>query len=212
MTHTHSKLTVPIHGFADFFYPGEQYTHNLYNNDWFYVDELDPTAWRAQLSGYPAGVAHVFLPEFVRGTKKPEDRERPELAESLFAMCATSDVNCSAAYLERGAVQQWWAVRERADIADARFVGYWRDDCPVQALTERALASAYLRESAAVIPVTNRLPGAADVRVRMDMGALGFGADATVTDLRTDETLSIEGGVVVARVGGRSYTYLVIER
>ncbi len=212
MSHSHSKLTVPIHGFADFWYPGEQYTHNLYNNDWFYVDALDPTAWRAQLSGYPSGVVHVFLPEFVRGTKKPEDRQRPELAEGLFAMCATSDVNCSAAYLEPGAVEKWWAVRERADIADAQFVGYWREDCPVEALTERALASAYLREEAAVTPVTNRLPDPADVRVRLDPDALGIGANATATDLRTNEALSIEDGVVTARVDGRNYTYLLLER
>ncbi len=212
MTHTHSKLTVPIHGFADFFYPGEQYTHNLYNNDWFYVDDLDPTAWRAELSSYPSGVAHIFLPEFVRGSKRAEDRDRPELAESLFAMCATSDVNCSAAYLERGAVAEHWAVREAAGIADAEFVGYWREDCPVEALTERALASAYLRDDTVVIAITNRLPDAADVSVRIDVQALRLTAGATATDLRTDRQLPIEDGVVTVPVGARNYTYLKIGR
>jgi hypothetical protein len=148
----------------------------------------------------------------VRGSKKPEDRERPELAESLFAMCATSDVNTSAAYLEPGAVAQWWAVRERADIADAQFIGFWRDDCPAEALTDRALASAYLGDDAVIIAVTNRLPEAVDVRVRVDLEALGPGADATATDLRTEETLPFEGGVVSVPVGARSYTYLEIVR
>ncbi len=210
MTHCHSKMVVPIHGFADFFYPGEQYTHQLYGNHWFYVDDLDETAWRAQLSSYPSGVAHIFLPEFVRGTKQPEDREHPEYTESLLAMCATGDVNCSGNYCNLEAMAEWWAVRERTGIVDAQFVGYWRDDCPVRALTERALASAYLRDDAVVIPVTNRLPDAAEVRV--DVSGLGLDADATAVDLRTGEALAIEGGEMTVPVGGRNYTYVTVER
>lgn len=212
MTHNHSQLLVPVHGFADFFYPGEQYTHRLFNNRWFYIDDLDPTAWRAEMSSYPSGVAHVFLPEFVRGSKDPTDDDTPVYSESLLAMCAVSDVNCSGAYMNNDAMAQWWAVHEATGIVDARFVGYWREDCPVAALTDRALASVYLRpDGAAVLAIANRLPDAAEVQVRIDFAALGLDpATATATDARTGATLTIADGVLTVPIAGRNYTYVTV--
>jgi len=209
MTHCHSRLVPPVHGWADFFFPGEQYTHRIYGNRWYYIDDLDESAWRCELASAPSGVVHVFLAEFVRGSKDKTDYDHPEYTESLLAMASVNDALCSAAYCNRKTIEQYWALRKRLAFTNAEFIGHWRPDCPVKAETERALAAAYVMPGRALVPVVNRLPETATVSVKADLAALGLAGQAVkVVDERTGESLTIEGGAFSVGIKGRNFTYV----
>ncbi|NLY00532.1 MAG: hypothetical protein GXY83_30930 [Rhodopirellula sp.] len=210
MTHSHAKLVPPVHGFADFWLPGEENTHQLRGNKWWYIDTLDDVAWRVEYAGQSSGVVHEFLPEFIRGTADKTDADGPQPSESLLAMCAVTDVNTTGAYMNRAAMGEWWGLRKRLGLIHADFIGYWEDQCPVRTATEKALVSVYKAPGGRlVVPITNRLPNPVEVTVAVDLNALGLeGKTITAVDERTGKPVELKGGTFTVLVQGRNYTFI----
>ncbi len=212
MTHCHSKLVPPVHCFADFLWPGEEYTHWLYGNPWYYIHDMPEVDYRVQLSGKSSGLVHVFLPEFQRGSRNPSELDQPQPTESLLAMCAINDVNTSAAYMHAPSMEEWWGIRKRLRFNEAEFVAYWREGCPVRATTDGAFASAYRWPGRAAVAVANRLPQGQNVSIHVDLERLGLkGQTMTATDERSGKTVSIEDGRLVVPVKGRNYTLVSLQ-
>lgn len=213
MTHAHSKLVPPVHCFADFFWPGEEYTHRLYGNEWYYIKDMPEEDYRVQLSGHPSGLVHVFLPEFARGTKNPDDTKQPQPSQSLLAMCAVNDINTSASYMHLPSMEEWWSLRRRLEFNRAEFTAYWRENCPVRAMSERTLASIYRWPDRVVVAIANRLPDDADVIVSVDLDDLGLAnRDITAIDERTGKPAQFSNGHLVVPVKGRNYTFISLNR
>jgi hypothetical protein len=211
LTHAHSKLTPPFHCFADAFYPGEEYTHRLYNNKWYYIADMPEVDYRVQLSPLPSGMVHAFLPEFWRGSKNEEDIKVPGPTESLLAMCAVNDVNCTAAYMHGPSMEEWWGLREKLGVKNASFSAYWRPNCPVKVVSpEEARASVYTwqKKHGAVVLVANRRPEDAEVTVQVDLKALGLSLTVSAVDERTGKRLALKAGRLTVPVKGRNYTYV----
>ena len=124
-------------------------------------------------------------------------------------MTSVSDLLCSAAYCNRETIEQYWAVRKKLDLANARFIPYWRPDCPVKALTDCALASVYVLKDRAVIVAANRLREPCSVRVKIDPTALGLRAAALrAVDERTGSPVQLVDNVLSVDVKGRNFTYV----
>jgi len=210
MTHCYSKLVPPVHCFADFFWPGEEYTHRLYGNKWFYMDTMDELDYRVQLTNNTSGLVHVLLPEFQRGTKDPTDIEHPQPTESLLAMCAVNDVNTSGSYMHKPTMSAWWGLRGRLGLNEADFTAYWREDCPVKAAGD-ALASLYLWPDRAAVAIANTSPDEAQVTVEVNLDALGLGGEIAGVDERTGAQLPVQGGRFTATVPGHSYTFVSLK-
>jgi hypothetical protein len=208
MTHAHARLVPPVHCFADFWLPGEENTHQLRGNKWWYIDTLDDVAWRVEYADHSSGLMHVFLPEFMRGTSDATDLERLQPSESLLAMCAVTDVNTTGGFMNRDAMGDWWGLRKRLDLIDAEFTGYWEAHCPVKTATPRALASLYkTRSGNVVIPLANRLPKTTEITVTIDLKALGLeGKAITAVDERTGKPLHLRDGTFTVPVQDRNYT------
>ena len=209
-THAHAKLVPPVHCWADFWLPGEENTHFLRGAKWWYIDTLDDVAWRVEYHGSSSGLVHQFLPEFVRGTKDKRDLDGPQPSESLIAMCAVTDVNTTGGYLNIDAIGNFWELRDRLDLITAEFTGYWEPACPVKAITDKALASAYTTHGGvSVIAIANRLADADTIEVRLDLKALKLRADAVkAIDERTGKTLSVAESLLAVPVPGRNYTFV----
>lgn len=206
MTHAHAKLVPPVHGWADFWLPGEENTHNLRGNKWWYMDTLDDLAWRVEYQGHSSGLVHHFLPEFKRGTKDPTDLDGPQPSESLLAMCAVADVNTTGGYLNMEAIGNFWGLRKRLNLIDADFTGYWQPACPVRAVTRKALASVYkTKGGVTVIAIANRL--ADDTTVEVDLKSLKPRAVKAV-DERTGNAATLKGNLLAVPVKGRNYTFV----
>ncbi|MBT4814247.1 MAG: hypothetical protein HON70_01030 [Lentisphaerae bacterium] len=212
MAHAHDNLVLPYHGFADLFFPGEQYTHQLYKKPFFYLEELDPVAWRVELGSKSSGVNHVFLPEFVRGSGDPMHRKIPGPTESLLAMTCTHDLVTSAAYCHDPTVEEYWGIQIRTglDQDNTRFVGYWEDGCPVSTTGKATRASVYLPEGKpVVIAVANTGPEMTTTKLTIDRKALGLGdGPVAATDERSSRTLVWQDGLLLCPVEGRNYTFV----
>ena len=213
MAHAHDNLVLPYHGWADMFFPGENYTHQTYKKPYFYITELDPHAYRLELSGKASGVNHVLLPELVRGSGDPQHRKVPEYTESILAMCLVSDLVNSAAYLHDPSVESYWGWRMRLGIEDdaTRFVGYW-ENCPVRALPETVWASVYFPpDRAPVIVLANRANEEVKAKVTVDLQALGLAGKALAArDERSGKDLPVDGHALSVPVGGYNYAVVTV--
>ncbi|MDP7253065.1 MAG: DUF6067 family protein [Planctomycetota bacterium] len=208
MTHCHSKLVPPVHCFADFFWPGEEYTHRLYGNRWYYTDTMDELDWRAQLNSNVAGLPHIFLPEFKRGTKDPTDINQPQPTESLLAMCAVNDINTSAAYCHLPTMIDWWSLRKKLNLNSGKFIAYWREDCPAKAINKKARASVYLWPKRAAVALANISPQKQSVKCKLDLEKMGLAAKVKAVDMRSGKSLEIKDGVIETPIAARSFTYV----
>ncbi len=211
MSHAQSRLVPPVHGFADFWYPGEELTGHLAKDPWYYVDGLAEQAWRAEYRSEASGVVHVFLPEFWRGSGKREHVEQRQPTESLLAMAAVNDVNVSSAYASREAVGEYWGLRGRLGLVDADFVAYWRSDCPVRALNKYGRASVYRTKRGPVLVVANRDPSAGRIDVQLGLEQMGIAGVVRARDERTGRKLAVQGNRLSLTVDPRSYTYVSFE-
>ncbi len=210
-THAHAKLIPPVHCFADMWYPGEELTGRLFGNRFYYIKDMDPDVWHVDYRGDTSGIAHYFLPEFIRGTKDKTDDKQPQPTESLIAMLAVNDIDSSSSYCHKPSFSEWWGLRKKLGLLDSEFIGYWRRDCPVKAITPAALASVHLTPSGVVIPIANRNSKATVIRVRLDLDWLGFkGGRVTAADARTGKQLSLRGNVMEVPVKGYNYTYVTV--
>lgn len=215
MAHSHDNLVLPYHGFADLFFPGEQYTHQLYKKPFFYLEELDPLAWRVELGSKASGINHVFLPEFVRGSGDPNHRRIPGPTESLLAMTSVHDVVSSAAYCHDPTVEEYWAIQIRTglDRDDTRFVGYWREDCPVSSPDKAIRASVYLpKDKPAVIALANTNAETITAQLKIDRKVLGLNEGTiTATDERSGKTLTLRDGLLQSPLPPRNYTLISLK-
>ncbi|MBT3289886.1 MAG: hypothetical protein HN380_21260 [Victivallales bacterium] len=212
LTHEHNKLVPPVHAWADFWWPGEELTNDLYKKKWFYMEDLDDVAWRVEYSSTASGLEHVFLPEFGRGTKDPDDLTQAQPSESLLAMCAVNDVNCSGSYMNAQAMETFWALRDELGIADCPRKLYWEGDCPAKALTASALASVYLSERGPVLAIVNRQPEETVVELKLDLTGLGLapGRALVAHDARRAVQIPLKGTVLHVPVAARNYTFVSI--
>ncbi len=210
MSHAHTRLVPPVHGFADFWYPGEELTSPLRRSPWLYIDGIEDEAWRVEYRSASSGIIHIFLPEFWRGSGDPKHLETRQPTESLLAMTAVNDVNVSSAYTNPEAVGEYWGLREKLGLIDAEFVGFWRPDCPVRALAPDARASLYRTKQGPVLVVASRATIAKRVDLRLDLAALGLAPGAQARDARSGEKLALDGERLSVPLTGRSYTYVTL--
>ena len=132
--HAHNRFIPAVHGLADVWYPGEEYSHALAKNpEHFYCEEVSPEVYQATL--YPAArgccvmmmtvleALHWHHPADVSGRKNDEPNTLSFLTPSLL-----HDTTVTALYTHRPTVGRWWGVRTETNLAAADFHGYWFDN------------------------------------------------------------------------------------
>jgi hypothetical protein len=210
MSHAHTRLVPPVHGLADFWYPGEELTNALRKDIWLYSDVVDDDAWRVEYRSASSGIVHIFLPEFWRGSGDPKHLETPQPTESMLAMAAVNDVNVSSAYTNPEATGEYWGLRKKLGLIEAEFVGHWEPGCPVRALQPEARASVYRTKKGPVLVVASRAAKPQSIEVQLDRAALGLGASVEARNVRTSEKLALTGDRLSVPLAARSYTYVTL--
>jgi Family of unknown function (DUF6067) len=150
------------------------------------------------------------LPEFWRGSGKREHLDQAQPTESLLGMAAVNDVNVSSAYANLEAVGEYWALRERLGLIESEFVGHWRPDCPVRALSPEARASLYRGARGAVAVIANRAATEKTVEVRLELQALGLEGGVVARDERRGKPLEVRGDKLAISLGPHSYSYVTL--
>ncbi len=213
-THAHDTLVLPYHGFSDMFYPGEQYTHFLYKNPFYYIKDLEQETWRVELSGKASGINHIFLPEFIRGTKDKNDYNRPELTESLIAASLLNDIHMSGCWNNREAVEEIWKLKKRTGIDrdEAEFIAYWRKNCPVKSSTPEVKVSVYLLPGKAALIISNFNEKPQTAKLRVNLRKLGLKTPLAAIDERTGMKYSVNNGEFSVPVKGWNYTIVTLKK
>ncbi|MFW6155695.1 MAG: glycoside hydrolase domain-containing protein, partial [Armatimonadota bacterium] len=188
MNHAHSRFYPPIHGFGDYWFPGEQYTTRLGEDIWYYTDRIPPEVWQIELNSQVRGVGISFLPEFGRGTDDKYQREAPAPSKALLAACMVHDVPCSGHWIHPKEIEKVWELYDRHWLSDATFFGYWNADCPVS-VEPPLRASAYVTDDATVVVVSNLTPQPAEGTLRFngEERDVSVGARDYVVEVKRDE-------------------------
>jgi len=212
MAHSHDNLVLPYHGWADLFFPGENYSYQTYQKPYFYISELDPLAYRVELASQASGLNHVLLPQFERGSGDPQHRKVPEYTESLLAMCLVNDVVASAAYLYDPAVEVYWERRMRVGLEDdaTDFIGYWEPNCPAHTHAANVWVSVYRPpDGSSVLALVNRNEMPIEVPVRVNWKTLGLNPGNTIiTDEVAQASLVLTDGKMNVAIKGYNYALI----
>ena len=227
MAHDQNRFCPVYHGYADWWFPGEQY------NDAFakfgplgLMDGTIPVEqFRVECAGERAsGVPGILLTQFLRwGFKRdpgywgasnlkaePTAEQKNAAADSVIARCAVEGVEFLASWEMKDAAPEWWKLRARLGLgaARARFLPYWRPGCPATTSTEQALVSAYAFDGQrAVLAIANPQPAATSVEIAVDLAALGWppGAEPLLTDERTGSGIPWNNGQFTVPLTARNY-------
>jgi hypothetical protein len=96
-----------------------------------------------------------------------------------------------------------WKVWDEFGIGGARMIGYWSPDCPVKTDNKDVLATAYVKEGAALVALASWAAEPVQCRLRIDWNALGidsgkarFWAPA-ITDFQPGTTFEPKDSIAV---------------
>ena len=78
----------------------------------------------------------TFLP------RKRKFNGDPEWAERTLAVCLVHDVPVSAGWIDAKTVDRWWVIKEKLELWNAKFTGYWFDGA-AKGFSEGLLSSRY---------------------------------------------------------------------
>jgi hypothetical protein len=99
-----------------------------------------------------------------------------------------------------------WKVWDEFGIGEARMIGYWSPDCPVRTDSKAVLATAYVKDGAALIALASWASGPVSCRLRIDWSGLGIDSQKAIlsapaiadfqpgTTFRPDDAIPVEPG------------------
>ncbi len=228
MAHDQNRFCPVYHGYADWWFPGEQYDDVCAKQGPFaLMDGTIPVEqFRVECVGERAsGVPTVLLTHFLRWSFKrdpgywgatnlnapPTQEQCNAASESVIARCAVEGVEFLASWEMKDPAVAWWKLRARLGIGSpqARFLPYWRPGCPATSGTDKALVSAYAFDGKlAVLVIANSLDKDTPVEVTVDLAAIGWPArtEPLLADERTGAAITWNNGQLTVPVKGMSYT------
>ncbi|MFN6016309.1 MAG: glycoside hydrolase domain-containing protein [Verrucomicrobiota bacterium] len=233
MAHDQNRFCPIYHGYADWWYPGEQYNDICAKEGPFALIDgtISPEHFRVESAGAQAsGVPSVLITDFVRWAFKrdpgywgfsnlneaPTTEQKNDAADSVIARCAIEGVEFNASWEMKDQAPEWWKLRARLGIGSpqARFFPYWRPACPAKTSTEKALVSAYAFDGQrAVLVIANTASNEMPVEVSVDLAALGWpsGSEPVLTDERTGASILWNNGQFTIPVRARNYTLVSLQ-
>jgi hypothetical protein len=134
------------------------YLNRLWFGEYFDYDSA-PDYWLVEISGIPFGLIGEML----------QDGGNPWRG-MIYGM--TNRLPWSGQNPAR-----LWKVWDEFGIADARMIGYWSQNCPVKTDNENVLATAYVKDGAAMVALASWAREAVQCRLTVDWKALGLKAE-----------------------------------
>jgi len=141
--HMSSCCAPMLLAFADTYFDGE-HIQELYAENT--AEIMNTAAMRSEFSGHNFGLPFQFLSN--------TDTYLKGCGIMLLHNAVTKVYGDNpTARLQEAAVL--WKIMDDFGADDARFVGYWKDECPVHSDTEHVLASAWIGEKGILIVIVN---------------------------------------------------------
>jgi len=234
MAHAHNAMILPIHGLADYFFPGEQYGYLIPGKPYFYMEDVPLDVYRVEMNAAPYGLpqvlctvlSHMFpivekkdyykwAPHpspLLASLMKKHRLYRTELisepSESLIAMMLLHDLPFNIHAMYPDAVKKVFDLQDRLSLSDAEFLPYWKEN-GVHCIETKAKASVYGHARSLAVVLVNFTPKDRDVTIEIRPAFFGWKDMSPVArDERRGEDLALENNRVRMRVKQRNYTII----
>jgi len=234
MGHAHNAMMLPVHGLADYFFPGEQYGYLVPNKPTFYMDEVPLDVYRVEMNPKPYGLTQILCtmmgsisgqlveradypkwmpnpsPEFQDIAKRWDKLYEIELVpgptEALLAMMLLHNLPYGAHAMFMDSLTEIWKIEDRLKFADAKFAPYWEPN-GITCLDPETKASVYAHQDFAAIVLVNFKGEARPVRFTVDPKFFGWPvAKLAATDERLSSAAEVADKTVTVQVKAKNYT------
>jgi hypothetical protein len=203
LAHTSSSIFLPCMSFADAYLEGEHV--NSYpeagqplNIDGSGVDHTNPTytleGFRAEMIGAQYGIPSFYL-KYARPGYENEDAERCSAYALVHGMMPLSLAHAPAA----------WKAYNDFGAFNAQWIPYWEAQRPITSGSALRISS-YVKYGQGAMAVVANLTGAAIAStLHIDRTMLGLDSSATVWDIKSQRSLSINADTASVTVGPGKY-------
>lgn len=142
--HQSGTCSVPTMAFSDVVLTGECVMHQMWNK------EISLDMFRAEHSGLSTGINMQWIS--CQPAKRPEvDIEYIGAMPMLHGVMPMPRLTMDSL----GFMSKVWKAQRDFEIDDARFIGYWQEECPVKCNTPGVYASVYEKAGALLAVVSN---------------------------------------------------------
>ena len=149
--HCPSADFVPfVMSFCDEVWTGEEFHATVLESLECYSELVAKESWQAAFNTTIRGVPFHLLSQYGRAAGamgggeavKRKFNGDPEWAERTLAVCLVHDVPVSAGWIDAKTVDRWWVIKEKLELWNAKFTGYWFDGA-AKGFSEGLLSSRY---------------------------------------------------------------------
>jgi hypothetical protein len=189
--HSNTGFSIgPATQYTEFF----PYINKLWFGEHFWYDEMDPANWIVETSGIPFGL----MGDMLQSGGNP-------WRGMIYGMTVrypwfTAGVNCDP----RGI----WKIWDQFGIADARMVGYWKDEGLVRVSDTAVKATAYIRDDRLLVAIASWAKDTVRVKLDIDWAKVGWRPEDGVwvpgiPGFQVEAVLGSKDGLELAPTKGR---------
>jgi hypothetical protein len=131
--HAHNRFIPAVHGFADVWYPGEEYHHELASNPaHFYCEDIPMEVYQSAFSSQIRGCNVMMITFFEALHWNFPQKIKKQINDAKHALtyltpCLVHDISTTALYCHLPTIGQWWGVKKKVNLAAGKFHCYWFD-------------------------------------------------------------------------------------
>lgn len=199
--HGHTVYNPAVMGLGDFWYPGENYTHSVGRNKWYYTDELPQAVYESELNPHTKGVGVINLPVVSRVDRSLLTVPEPTLA--MVGRMTMNDIVSSGCQCHEPSVAKMWTIRKKYNLDKAEFVRFTQND-GVESDNDKLAASYFKRPDGACLAVVGNLDS------KPQRGRMTFKGYASARDVWNNEDVPMKNGAAEIELDGRMFTVLLL--
>ena len=196
--HSQREFNPFMHGFGDYWYPGEENNGLMQNNLNCYCDDIQDSNWQSEYNTDLLGVNVVFL--------GASDAWRKEIAEQLVGQCLLHNIEFGTAWMPGDVIYKVWNLCERYGTDTAAFFRYDRQRDVISSSHDLKISYYKPQGGKSILFILmNRKPF--NIASEIDFSSLGI-LNASAKDVYGEKDYQIANGKLHLDV--RPYSFMML--
>lgn len=208
MLHAQRWYYPPLHGLADYWYPGEEHGSLLRNNNYAYTDEIPDLVWKTEFDREVIGTAVVMCPSSGWSRKSQIFEYGP--TNALMAAVLPYDVEIGGGYRNTGLTGPVMLAYEQLGVygpqKDVVFNRFDRQKELIISDDECRISYYRVKGKRTVAVAANMSPMTKNITVRIKNGVMP--ANGQILDCITNELIPVKDNVFKLTIPSRSVRIL----
>lgn len=202
--HGHTVYNPAAMGLGDFWYPGENYGHQLKRNKYWYHEEMPQEVYETEYNPYQKGVGVINLPVVARIERSRQNDPDPTMA--MLTRMGLNDVINSGTQCHEPTVNKMWGIRKKYKIDDAEFVRYTVND-GYRSDNDKVVASFWRKPDGAVLAFVGNLA------TTDQQATLTFPGFTKAHDAWEEKAMTVkDGGQVNVQIPARYFKVIYLQK